>query len=243
MYRLEEGYWWYRGLRDRIAFLLDAHAPHFQSLLDAGCGTGGVLHRLRELRPQARLVGLDASPFALRRCRSRGFRLLARASVNEPGFRSESFDVVTCNDVLYFEGVDDERALAELARVVAPGGVLVLNLPAFEFLRGAHDEFVSTRRRYTRSDVARLVVGAGLRVVRITYWNAALFPVVALVRQLRKTRKHTLESDLRPISATLDRLLYALLRLEAVWLRYGSLPFGTSVLCVARKPLRISRAG
>src|SRR5437016_6241316 len=236
MYRLEEGYWWYRGLRDRIALVLDAHAPTFHALLDAGCGTGGVLHGLGELHPRARLVGLDASPFALRRCRLRGCRLLARASVDEQGFRSASFDVVTCNDVLYFEGIDDRRAIAELARVLSPGGILVLNLPAFEFLRGAHDEFVSTRRRYTRNDVTRLVGGVGLRIVRITYWNAALFPVVALVRRLRKTRKHALESDLRPISPTLNRMLYALLRLEAVWLRHRSLPFGTSVLCVARKP-------
>ena len=236
MYRLEEGYWWYRGLRDRIVLALDAHAPGFHSLLDAGCGTGGVLDHLRACHPRARLVGLDRSPHALERCRMRGCRLLARASVNEIGIRGGTFDVVTCNDVLYFEGVDDRRAIAELARVLATGGILVLNLPAFEFLRGAHDAFVSGHRRYTRGDVVRLVCGAGLEVVRITYWNAALFPAVAVVRQLRKTRQRTLQSDLRPIPATLNRVLYTLLRLEAVWLRHGSLPFGTSVLCIARKP-------
>jgi SAM-dependent methyltransferase len=185
---------------------------------------------------------LDSSPQALERCRARGCRLLARASVNDIGLRSGSFDVVTSHDVLYFEGVDDQRAMAEFARVLAAGGVLVLNLPAFEFLRGAHDEFVSTRRRYTRGDVARLVCGAGLEVVRTTYWNAALFPAVAVVRRLRKTRTQTPESDLRPIPAALNRVLYALLRLEAAWLRYGPLPFGTSVLCIARKPQRAEPA-
>ena len=216
--------------------MLDTHARGFRSLLDAGCGTGGVLDELRVRHPNARLVGLDFSPHALEHCRTRGLGLLVRASVNDLGLRSGAFDVVTSHDVLYFEGIDDERAVAEFARVLTPGGVLVLNLPAFEFLRGAHDEFVKTRRRYTRTDVLRLAHGAGLEVLQATHWNAVLFPAVALVRRLRKSRAQTSQSDLRPISPRVNRLLYGFLRLEAAWLRHGSLPFGTSVLCVARKP-------
>ena len=94
----------------------------------------------------------------------------------------------------------------------------------------------ATRRRYTRTDVLRLAHGAGLEVLQATYWNAVLFPAVALVRRLRKSRAQTSQSDLRPISPRVNRLLYGFLRLEAAWLRHGSLPFGTSVLCVARKP-------
>jgi ubiquinone/menaquinone biosynthesis C-methylase UbiE len=236
IYRLEGEYWWYRALRDRIHALLDRYAPGFRSLLDAGCGTGGVLEDLRARHPSAHLVGLDSSAYALERCRTRGLDLLVRASINDLSLRSRSFDVVTSHDVLYFEGIDDERAVGELARVLAAGGVLVLNLPAFEFLRGAHDEFVKTRRRYTRSEVLKLVGGAGLEVLRATYWNAALFPAVALVRRLRRSRAQASESDLRPIPAWANRLLHGLLRLEAAWLRHRTLPFGTSVLCVARKP-------
>jgi SAM-dependent methyltransferase len=242
MHRLEDEHWWYRALRDRIDIALDRWAPGFRSLLDAGCGTGGVLQHLQERRPEARLIGFDLSPDALRRCRSRGFAALARASVNDVAFRSAAFDVVTSHDVLYFEGIDDERAIAELTRVLAPGGILVLNLPAFEFLRGAHDEFVRGRRRYTRREVEMFLRDAGLDVLTATYWNAPLMPAVAVVRRLRRHRAHAAESDLRPLPRWLNRLLYALVRLEAVWLRSGTLPFGSSVLCVAGKPKLAARA-
>jgi hypothetical protein len=111
-----------------------------------------------------------------------------------------------------------------------------VNLPAFEFLRGAHDEFVAGRRRYTRGDLSDLVVAAGLDVLYASYWNGALFPAIALVRRLRRTRAAAHESDLRPLPEAVDRLFYALLRFEAAWLRRGTLPFGTSVLVAARKP-------
>jgi len=235
MHRLEDEHWWYRALRDRIDIALDRWAPGFRTLLDAGCGTGGVLQHLKQRRPQTRLIGFDLSADALRRCRSRGFSSLARGSVNDVAFRSAVFDVVTSQDVLYFEGIEDERAVAELARVLAPGGVLILNLPAFEFLRGSHDVFVKTRRRYTRKQVAELVRAAGLEILTATYWNAPLMPVVAAVRRLRTNRAEVPESDLRPVHRWLNRILYALVRLEAVWLRSGTLPFGSSVLCVARK--------
>jgi SAM-dependent methyltransferase len=236
MYRLEERYWWYRALRDRIVSVLDAYAPHARAFLDAGCGTGAVLQELSRRKPGASFVGVDLSPHALDRCRMRSLPLLMRASVNDLPIRSGVFDVVTSHDVLYFEGIDDRRALAEFARVLAAEGTLVLNLPAFECLRGAHDEFVKGRRRYTRAEISELVRGAGFRLLFTSYWNAALFPAVALVRRLRRTRCETSESDLRPLPDAINRLLYALLRVEAAWLRRGTLPFGTSVLAVARKP-------
>jgi SAM-dependent methyltransferase len=236
MYRLEERYWWYRALRDRIVWLLDAYAPRARTFLDAGCGTGAVLQELRRRRPGARFVGLDLSPHALERCRMRSLPLLVRASVNDLPIRSGVFDVVTSQDVLYFEGIDDHRTLAEFARVLGAEGTLVLNLPAFELLRGAHDEFVKGRRRYTVAEVGELLRGAGFLLLFASYWNAALFPAVALVRRLRRTRAETRESDLRPLPDGLNRIFYALLRIEAAWLRHGTLPFGTSVLAVARKP-------
>jgi SAM-dependent methyltransferase len=160
-----------------------------------------------------------------------------RATVNELPIRSGAFDVVTSQDVLYFEGVDDDRALAELGRVLAAGGILLLNLPAFEWLRGAHDEFVKGRRRYSRAEVERLLRRAGLQPLFTSYWNAALFPAVALVRRLRRTRAAASESDLRPLPKGLNGFLYALLVLESAWFRHAALPFGTSVIAVARKPV------
>jgi len=239
MYRLEAAYWWYRALRDRVDIALDSFCPRFRTLLDAGSGTGGLLDHLRASRPGVRLVGIDGSADALMFCRRRGLEPLARGSVNTLPFGAARFDVVVSNDVLYFKGIDDDIAVGEFARVLAPGGVVVMNLPAFESLRGAHDEFVKGRRRYTRREVVDVLRRAGLEPLQATYWNAALFPAIALVRRLRRRRADVSESDLRPLGPRWNALLYALTRAEAVWLRRGSLPFGTSVFCAARKASRI----
>jgi len=236
MYRLEATYWWYRALRDRVDMALDSFCPRFATLLDAGSGTGGLLDHLRARHPGARLAGIDLSADALALSRRRGLEPLACGSVNALPFRSDRFDVVVSNDVLYFAGIDDDRAVADFARVLAPGGVLLLNLPAFELLRGSHDEFVKGRRRYTRRDILAIVQRAALEPLRATYWNALLFPAIAMVRSLRRRREQVAESDLRPLAPRWNALLYRLTRAEAVWLRHGSLPFGTSVFCVARKP-------
>src|SRR5262249_38126052 len=154
----------------------DVHAREARSFLDAGCGTGAMLQSLRQRRPEARVVGLDLSPFALERSRRRAAPHLVRGSIDELPIRSATFDVVTSHDVLYFEGIDDHEALCEFARVLVVDGTLILNLPAFDWLRGAHDDFVSGRRRYTREAIEALLSAAGFDVLFVSYWNAVLFP-------------------------------------------------------------------
>jgi ubiquinone/menaquinone biosynthesis C-methylase UbiE len=233
MYRFEREYWWYHGLHRLVRNAVRDHARGFRSLLDAGCGTGGVLRQLREEHPRARLVGIDVSRDGLGFCRDNGVEALVRCSVNDLGLRSGSFDVVTCQDVLYFEGIDESRAVGEIHRVLRDEGVLILNLPAFEILRGSHDRFVSTRRRFTRGEVRTLLQAGGFEIVWITYWNAALFPIVLFLRLV--SRRGRRESDLRPLAPFWNRLLAGILKAEAAWLRCGTLPVGTSVFCAARK--------
>jgi SAM-dependent methyltransferase len=233
MYSFERDYWWYRGLHRLVRNGVRDHARGFRSLLDAGCGTGGLLRQLRAEHPRARLVGIDFSQDGLGFCRENGLETLARCSVNDIGFRSGSFDVVTSQDVLCVEGIDEARAVGEIHRVLRDGGVLILNLPAFEFLRGAHDRFVSLRRRFTRGDVQALLQAKGFEIVWISYWNAILFPIVLVLRLL--SRRGARESDVRPLAPVWNRFLARILEAEAAWLRRGTLPVGTSVFCVARK--------
>jgi SAM-dependent methyltransferase len=233
MYRFEREYWWYRGLHRLVLNATRDHARGFRSLLDAGCGTGGLLRRLREEHPRTRLVGIDVSQDGLGFCRENGLDTLARCSVNDLGFRTGSFDVVTCQDVLCVEGIDESRAVGEIHRVLRDGGVLILNLPAFDFLRGSHDRFVSLRRRFTRGDVEALLRAKGFEIVWISYWNTMLFPIVLVLRLLR--RRGARESDVRPLAPVWNGLLGRILEAEAAWLRRRTLPVGTSVLCVARK--------
>ena len=158
MFDAEETQWWYAGMRAISMALLSpalAARPESAWILDAGCGTGNNLLHLSRL---GRAVGVDLSDDALRFCRIRGVSA-AKADLLALPFADAAFDCVTSFDVLYHRWVEDDRAaVAELARVLRPGGVLLLRVPALRALWGAHDEAVHSRHRYTRGEVeARLV--------------------------------------------------------------------------------------
>jgi SAM-dependent methyltransferase len=225
--QLDRRHFWYVGLR---ALLRGALARWGGArVLDAGCGAGGLLLDL----PGG--IGVDRSPLALEACAARGLVRLARADVQRLPFADAAFDAVVSADVLYHRDVaDDGAALAELARVTRPGGVVILNLPAGRALRGAHDDFVHGARRYARAEVAALAARAGLRPVRLTGWNAALLPAAWLVRRL--SRGGPAASDVSLPPAPLNAALAAWLRAEA-WLALRTgLPCGLSVFAVLRRP-------
>lgn len=235
MYEAEERQWWYAGMRRISAALLDRHLPKGESgrrILDAGCGTGNNLAHFRE---RGRAVGVDLSEDALRFCRTRGVQA-ARASVLALPFGAGAFDLVTSFDVLYHRWVTDDRAaVGELARVLAPGGLLLVRVPALKMLWGAHDEAVHSRHRYTLSEIEALLRGAGLDVLELTYANTLLFPVLALRRALdRLTGRHG--SDVSFLPAPVESAFLGLLRAEARMVRHVRLPIGASVLALGRKP-------
>src|SRR5262249_48711398 len=154
--------------------------PEGRRLLDAGCGTGGTTTWLRRY---GRVVGVDLAAEAVPFWQQRGLRWAARSSVEALPLASESVDLVTCFDVLYHPQVGDEApVLAEFWRVLRPEGALLMRVPAYGWLHGAHDDAVHTRRRYTRSDVVEGLCGAGFQVVAATYGNCLLFPLAAAKR-------------------------------------------------------------
>ena len=198
-------------------------------MLDAGTGVGDLVAMLRD---HMNVVALDLSSAAVAAAKSAGARLLVRGSVEELPFASESFDAVVSFDVLYHDAVPDERrALSEVARVLKPRGVLVLNLPAYQWILSTHDVVAHGGRRYTRSGVEALLTDSRLEPIRITYRNTVLFPLAVVMRKvLRRT-----SSDVVPVHPILNRVLAQVLRAEAVWLRRWRLPFGLAVFALAER--------
>lgn len=236
--KVEDEHWWFDGLRREIAAELPREPTGFSRWLDAGSGTGGLLANLR-LPESPEGFGVEISFDGLVLSRSRGLRRVTSASVAELPFRSETFDLVTSVDVLCHRGVEVTRALAEAHRCLRPGGLLVLQVPAFDFLRGEHDEAVWTNKRFRKTEVESLLWAAGFRPRRSFYRNSILFPAVALRRILRRRAPAGREalSDVAPAPPALDTLFAALLGLERRVRRIGfSFPFGLSVFCLAEKP-------
>lgn len=236
MAAVELRHWWYGGMRATSAALLDAAYPGRRDLriLDAGCGTGGDAIFLRRY---GEVYGLDYAEEALRLGSERLPGVLARGSVLDLPYADASFDLVTSFDVLYHRGVPDEApALAETRRVLKPGGRLLLRLPAYEWLRSRHDRQVHTRRRYTAGEVREMLCAAGFVVERCTYVLSLLFPLPAAARLLeRLTPDNGDESAMEMPAAPINAVLRWPMAIEAAWLSLGgSMPFGLSVVCLAR---------
>jgi SAM-dependent methyltransferase len=204
------------------------------NILDAGCGTGG---NSAHLRAYGRVTGVDFSADALRFAAERPGLRLARASVEALPFADASFDLVLSNDVLCHLGVaSDAVAVREFARVLRPGGVLFLQLPAYEWLRSHHDAAVHTGHRYTAAEMRALLRAGGLRPRRVTYANAALLPAAAAWRVLHRLlpdRAEDARSDVRPVAGPLNAVMRAVLDLESRLLARRNLPWGLSVIGVA----------
>jgi SAM-dependent methyltransferase len=241
-FRAETSHFWFRGLRRFVRPLLaDALAGRpGPRVLDAGCGTGCNLRLLPEL---AGGYGIDLSQVGLHYARDAGLARVARASVTAIPFADGTFDLVTSFDVLYaLTHEDARRAMSEMARVLKPGGTLIINVAALDILRGGHAVLAEELRRYDRRLLGAEVATAGLRTTRMTYTNASLFPAILAARILQRAAGlDTPEQTGREISvplAPVNALLDALLTLEACVLRAIDLPFGSSLLCTARKPDR-----
>jgi len=237
MRSVEDSHWWYRALRRHVVDSIHPPTPEF-SLLDAGCGSGGMLGWMRERFPQASLTGLDLNQHALRLTEERttGARLV-HGSVDRMPLDEAEFDFVTALDVLYHRDVDDGAALREIHRVLRPGGTLIVNVAAFEFLRGSHDVATNTARRYTRPKLGKLLKDSGFTVETLTYWNMILLPAVALVRWLSRGQAHRpdVRSDLSLPAPALNIILQWIAQSELACSRRIALPFGTSLFAIARK--------
>lgn len=239
-YRAEQRHFWFRGFRRFLRTFLrtatfDVQRPR---LLDCGCGTGANLLLLQEFGIP---FGIDVTWRGLQFAHDRGRPRVAQASVAALPFSSSTFDVALSLDVLYcLDDHVEQRAIAEMHRVLRPGGSLIVNVAALDMLKGDHSVLVSEVRRYTRKSLRSKLEPAGFHVQRITYTNAALFPVTAGVRALQRLRGVKPEGgehgDFYVPPAPLNALFSGALAVEAQLISAGmNMPIGSSVLCLARK--------
>ena len=240
-FRAERDHFWFRGFRRFVSPLL-AQASQGRSglrVLDCGCGTGGNLRLL--LPPYGQAWGFDVTRTGLTYARGSGLERVAQASVDAIPFPSAAFDIVTSFDVLYCLPEPVERAaVAEMWRVLTPGGAAIINVAAMAILRGNHSVLSAELRRYSRAGLRALLESAGFRVERMRYTHAALFPVMVTVRGMQRLVGLAPEDDaLGDITvppAPVNAALSAALALEAGLARVVPMPCGSSLLCLARKP-------
>jgi ubiquinone/menaquinone biosynthesis C-methylase UbiE len=230
--REQEDHYWLFVSRRRLAPALLSRFSSPGLTLDVGCGTGAVL---TELQARGEAVGIDLSGTALEYAAERGLTNLVKADAQALPFSSAAFQSVVSLDTL--EHVPDDKAAArEIARVLKPGGVAVINVPAFRWLWGPHDVALMHCRRYTRGELKKLLEDAGLQVVKASYGVFFLFPVVLIIRLADRLGRRKPEVVLPPVPGWFNRFLTALMSLEEMAIPSLGLPWGSSVVAIARKP-------
>jgi SAM-dependent methyltransferase len=238
----EARHFWFQGFR---AFIIPFASRATQGrpsarILDCGCGTGANVALLSRF---GRAWGFDLSETGIRLGYQAGRTRLVRASVTAAPFPTAAFDLVTSFDVLYsLAGAVEQAAVAEMYRLIRPGGYALINVAASKWLRGSHSVLSREVRRYSRPELRALLIDAGFVIDRITYTNASLFAPMAIARAAQRLRglpaEHdaTATADIAMPPAALNAALTMLLRMESVWLRWFDEPFGSSLVCLARKP-------
>lgn len=241
---LEADHWWFQGRRTIFISLLDRYVGRdpggSRLLMDLGCGVGGMLEPMAQY---GKVIGTDVTFQGLEHCARRGFpRLLASHGTHGP-IRDNSLHCVTAFDAL--EHIEDDLgALAEIHRMLEPGGVLIASGPAYQFLFAQQDRITHHFRRYTRGEFTQKARAVGFQVQKSSYINFWLFPAIlpaVLLLKLKQAVQKT-SDDLAGsnvgigIPRWLNATLAGIFSSEAAVLRLLSAPAGHSLIMVARKP-------
>jgi len=232
MFELEDHYWWFVGRRRLALQLLKNYTTVSNpDVLDLGCGTGVVL---RELSSWARPTGVDMSHLALNFCRRRSLKRLILGDGAKLPIAQSQVDAIIGLDI--FEHIEDDvAAFKEAYRVLRPGGILVLSVPAFRSLWGPHDVALMHFRRYRTAEVRKRLEEAGFTIRRTSYSVFFLFPIVVVWRVFEKRKKGPAKASLVSVPKWMNRLLVALQDLETMMISRFDLPWGSSVIAVAQR--------
>jgi len=233
----EDRHWWFIGRRKIFLRLLDRELGserRDRRVLDVGCGTGTMLGYLERY---GQAEGIDADEQAVSFCRARGLDRVQHVDNGSLPFPDETFDLVTALDVI--EHIDDDAGVVrELHRVLRPDGRLLVSVPAYPWMWGPQDDISHHKRRYVAKELRQVLEDADLALQRLTYFNTVLFPPIAAIRVLRpyKRGSQDVQSDFELTKpGKVNALLARLFAMEAPVVSRARLPFGVSILALARR--------
>lgn len=234
--RVERTHWWY--INRRLLFRREISAlalPATARMLDIGSSCGANLAMLREMG-FAHAEGMDTMQESVDFCLERGLSPMHLGDVQSLPFAKEQFDMVMATDIL--EHVDDDhRAMAEIHRVLTPGGMGLITTPAFEFLRGDYERLIGHKRRYRLQELRARAEAVGLVVKRSYYFNYLLLPVIFLMRQAIKRLGLQMGYEHQIPRPWVNAILKVVFRLDVESAPYLHPPLGVSALMVVEKPL------
>lgn len=235
IYENEDTHFFYVGNHKIILSLVEKYTRDVSGklkILDAGCGTGLLAKKLEQF---GEVVAVDSSPEAIKFAKRRGVNARL-ASVNKLPFKDNVFDLVASVDVIYHKMVDDKKALAEFFRVLKPGGILILRVPANKRLGTLHDKHVHTRERYDKENLREKLENDGFVIEKLSFVNLSLVPLVLGRRLWERIVRPRGVSAVGKFPRILNSLLSFLLSLEARFLLAGNLPLGIGLVAVCQKP-------
>ncbi len=236
--RGEKELWWFHGMRSILFRLLDpvVRERRISRVLEAGCGTGYTADLLNQ-RYGWSMVAADLEWQGISQAPRPDRVAPVQADLAACPFASNCFDGVVCLDVLvHFPRGEERRPLAEFARVLRSGGLLVLRTSALQLLRSRHSQFTRERQRFSRRRLIRAVEQEGFRVIRCTYVNSLLLPVaVARFRLWEPVMRKPPASGTAPLPQWLNRFLSVPLAVEAELIRKVNLPLGQSLILIAER--------
>ncbi len=234
MYRLEDSYWWFVGRHDLVLGFI--HSIYKQrsdlKILDIGCGTGAMSEKMMS---RGMVVSADFSPLALSFGQRRSLKHLCASDAMQLPFRDASFDLVVAMDTLEHLP-DDSRALAEIYRVLKPGGRVIATVPAYHSLWSGHDVALMHFRRYVARELRDRFTEAKLNIVMLSYAMTLLLPIVWLYRRLFARKSASPKASLVKVPPLVNNFLVCLLAVENRLIHLARLPFGVTVFCVAERP-------
>lgn len=232
----ESNFFWFLARRDLLLRIIKKY-PLNTKILDIGCSSGQLLLELKKIGYQ-NIYGLDISPEAITIAKNNGLNNVYHGNANKINFPDNYFNIIIASDILEHLN-DDMAAMQEWSRLLKPGGIILLAVPAWKFLYSYLDKIAKHYRRYSKQDLKNIIKkNENLNIIKINYWNFFLFIPAAFKKIIEKYyfKKNVATNEYYKINPIINKFFFALLRLENyLIIKNYNIPFGISIICIIKK--------